>query len=131
MLGSFAQLLTFAGKWGGPLGVAISEALGLFATVIAGILGTKQKDVATQLRDELNEFSGREHVGDLFGALDKLELFESNLVAMDPNTKRWQAGDLGGWRLDRRARRPCLTRCISGSVPPNNRPTAKSRQRPP
>jgi hypothetical protein len=88
MAGSFAQLLTFTGKWGGPLGVLAAEILGLFATVLVG-LGPKQKQVGEQLRDELGEFSGEETLDLLGGVLDQLELDESNLIAMRPNSRRW------------------------------------------
>jgi hypothetical protein len=52
MAGSFAQLLTFAGKWG-PVGVLVAELLGLFATILVG-LGPKQKEVSSSCRNPIS-----------------------------------------------------------------------------
>src|SRR5208283_3039869 len=88
LAGSAAQLLTFAGKAGGPVGVFLGEILSLVASVLVG-LGPAQKSVGDQLRKELREFSGEETVNRLAGVLDSLEFQEADFKKQKANSKTW------------------------------------------
>ena len=86
---SLSLLIGFAGSWGGPLGIVVSEVFSLMASILVGALGQQPKSVAEQLRKELKELGGGEYSRQLAGALSKLEVHEVNLKSMDQNSKYW------------------------------------------
>jgi len=90
MVGSAAQLFSFAGKIGGAVGVILGEILSFVASFLVG-LAPEEKSVRDQLRKELQEFAGEDAVNTLKGVLNSLELQEADLKKMTANSKSWDA----------------------------------------
>jgi hypothetical protein len=89
--GTISRLIGFTGKWGGPLGIVISEIFSLFASILVGTLGPEPDSFATQLGTALANFAGDTYKHQLLGSLAKLKVDEVNLKNMTPNTKYWNA----------------------------------------
>jgi len=90
MVGSAAQLFSFAGKIGGAVGVILGEILSFVASFLVG-LAQEEKSVRDELRKELQEFAGEDAVNTLKGVLNSLELQEADLIKMTANSKSWDA----------------------------------------
>jgi hypothetical protein len=88
MVGSASQLLMFAGRYGGPIGLIVNQLLSFITQFMIPAAG-EEMTLARQLETELREAAGESTANALGGVLDAAELIGADLAATKFNTMTW------------------------------------------